>query len=118
MTLSWLFNQTISVQHLSKGISGTGLRQTAWGAPFYIRCKIVARETQVKDMLLGRAAKPIFKVTYSAGDVQEGDRVLWQGKFYIVREIQDNTILQAGPGASFKVFEMQFDNLAPPPEAC
>jgi hypothetical protein len=115
----WQFTDEIAVQHVSKSVSNTGARQTSYDPPGpIILCKPVPKKTTVRDTVLGRTAMKVYQNTCApCEDVREGDQALYDDgegpAYYIVREVQVVTKLQAGPGAKFLTFEMWFKNLAP-----
>lgn len=86
-----LFVHQVDVERAERA-TVDGKLTTAWtSVETGLRCLVSTLKSYQKDSMLGRLDGAHYRMTWMSGDVKNGDRVTWDDRTWIVRDLsKDN----------------------------
>ena len=70
----------------------SGSRQESWQVVIAaLSCRIEPLTGRDRESILGRIGSLVYRMSWGTEDVRDGDRVAWEGKTFITREVLDDT---------------------------
>lgn len=82
----------------SRAVIGTssGKRTRTWSVPASFSCLVEGLPGRVRQALIGYIPQARYRLTTST-EVRENDRIVWNSKDFILRDVTDDTTRPTGP---------------------
>ena len=70
----------------------SGTRQESWQVVIDpLACRIEPLTGRDRESILGRIGQLVYRMSWGTEDVRDGDRIAWNGRTFVTREILDDT---------------------------